>query len=94
MLYGRSFENSASSDRVGDETMSEVVEKTKISCFLICSLNPNIILTFAFKVKLPSVHNQRLPALTRQVLFSVEFLKSLYWTRPDGDPSQLSEFLF
>lgn len=44
MLYGRSFENSASSDWVGDETVSEVV-KTKISCCLICSLNPNIILT-------------------------------------------------
>lgn len=44
MLYGRSFENSASSDWVGNETASEVV-KTKISCYLICSLNPNIILT-------------------------------------------------
>lgn len=55
--------------------MSEVEEKSKISCFLICSLKPNIILTFVFKVKLPSVHNQHLPALARQGLFSLELFE-------------------
>lgn len=40
--------------------LSEVVKTTKISYFLICSLNPNI-LTFVFKVKLLSVHSSCLP---------------------------------
>ena len=75
MLYGRSFENSVGSDQLGDETVSEVVVKTKISCFLICSSNPSIICTSVFKVKLLSVHSQHLPALTRQGLLSLELFE-------------------